>query len=267
MKKENIIIIILSAIVLIQAIIIFVFLRPQPKARPHIKKPPVAFKQEKIKGEIAIVLDDWGYNQSNLEALRGLSKYPLTIAILPNLPYSSFIAREARAMKFETILHLPLEPYGNYKLENNTIVTSMSKKQIRNIIENSLKNVGEVKGVNNHMGSKATASKQTMAVVLGVLKEKGLYFLDSLVSDKSVCQKQAKEAGVAFAKRNVFLDNQNNAVYVRNQIYKLKAKARVSGYAIGIGHDRANTIVLLEEELPKMEREGFKLVFVSQIAK
>jgi hypothetical protein len=160
-----------------------------------------------------------------------------------------------------------MEPKEKYNLEKNTILTSMSKEQVANAISQDLASLVYAKGVSNHMGSMATSDIKTMEIVLRELKRRGLYFLDSYVVTQSICQELALNIGVRFAKRDVFLDNSNDPKYIREQIKKLTAKARLRGYAIGIGHDRRNTLQVLKEVLPELEREGYKFVFVSELAR
>src|SRR3546814_1274726 len=62
-------------------------------------------------------------------------------------------------------------------------------------------------GINNHMGSRLTASPEGMAQVMDVLKGRGLLFLDSLTAGNSVAGQQAARSGVPSAVRDVFLDN------------------------------------------------------------
>ncbi|MDO8488789.1 MAG: divergent polysaccharide deacetylase family protein, partial [Candidatus Omnitrophota bacterium] len=104
-------------------------------------------------------------------------------------------------------------------------------------------------------------------IVMAESKKRNLYFLDSFVTAKSVCREIANKMKVKFAKRDVFLDNQDNPVYIKQQLMKLKNLARKSGVAIAIGHDRKNTLKVLKEMLPVIESEGYKFVFVSEIAK
>jgi polysaccharide deacetylase 2 family uncharacterized protein YibQ len=40
--------------------------------------------------------------------------------------------------------------------------------------------------------------------------------------------------------------------------------ARQHGFAIGIGHPYPETLTLLEDELPKLGKEGFELVSISR---
>ena len=118
---------ILSLVIIIQGIFIIVLSRPG-----KVPKVPVV-----IKGKIAIVIDDWGYNLNNLSLLEEI-KYPLTASVLPNLNYSKAVAEKLHKLGLEVILHLPLEPHEKFRLEHNTIMTSMDEPIIINIISQDL---------------------------------------------------------------------------------------------------------------------------------
>jgi len=117
------------------------------------------------------------------------------------------------------------------------------------------------------MGSKATADPRLMRVVLETLKKRRLYFLDSYVISSSVAEGLARILKIKFAKRDIFLDNSASPEYIRQQLERLKEEAQEKGVAIGIGHARPNTLAVLAKELPKLKKEGYKLVFVSEILK
>jgi hypothetical protein len=256
LQKYRIAVFILSVVVFIQAGVIVHFW--QVKYRKAAK--PAVFQ-----GTIAICLDDWGYNVNN-EGLLEQIKYPLTLSILPNLPYSKRIAQAAgKTGQREVILHLPMEPLEKYRLEKNTILTSMDESQISDIIDADLASLDNVRGVSNHMGSRATADVYTMGIIFKKLKQKGLYFLDSVVSSGSVAQSLAHQMRLGFAKRDVFLDNKSDPGYIKAQLYRLKTKARTLGSAIGIGHDHTITLEVLKEVMPQLYAEGYRFVLVSEL--
>jgi len=261
MKKDQgykIAILILSVIVAVESILLTYLWISRPKK--IIKIPTIP------KGKIAIVIDDWGYNLDNLYLLDQI-KYPFTASLLPRLDYSKAVALELHKRGFQIILHLPMEPHEKYRLEKNTILTSMGEQEIINIIGQDLADIHYAIGVSNHMGSKATEDLRTMSIVLNELKKRNLFFLDSLVSPKTICSNLADKLHVGFAKRDIFLDNKEEVEYIKGQIYKLKRKAQVYGHAVGIGHDRKITLEVLKETMPELEREGYKLVFVSELVK
>ncbi|OGX15878.1 MAG: hypothetical protein A2166_01910 [Omnitrophica WOR_2 bacterium RBG_13_41_10] len=260
-RQYQVIIAILTFLVLLESIFILSLLRPKAK-----KIPPVSLAPVIIKGKIAIVIDDWGYNLHNLSAVERI-KYPITASILPNINYSKRAAQELHQKGLEIILHLPMEPHEKYRLEENTIMTSMDETTIRGILEKDLADISYAKGVSNHMGSFATEDPRTVEIIFKELKKRKLYFLDSVVSSYSVASSLAKKLGVAFIQRSVFLDNEDDPVYIRSQIYKLKTKAKLHGSAVGIGHDRKVTLEVLNTVMPELEKEGYRFVFVSDLVK
>lgn len=224
---------------------------------PFYKKPQV------WKGKIAIVIDDWGYHLNNLETAINI-KHPLTCAVLPNLKNSSLVAKKLKNSGFEIILHLPMEPKEKFKLEVNTITSDMNASQVSSILNDALLSVIYAKGVSNHMGSAITENNKIMEIILTQVKKHKLYFLDSYVTAGSVCGELARNIGVKFAKRDVFLDNQNAPEYIKAQLIKLKNLAAKEGAAVGIGHDRKNTLIVLKEMIPQLVKEGYKFVYVSE---
>lgn len=243
----------ICALVIIAGLLV---IHTRPK---KITKMPIT-----IKGKIAIVIDDWGYNLNNLHLVEQI-KYPLTCSVLPNLNYSSFISEELHKKGLQIILHLPMEPHEKFRLEKDTIMTSMDEPAIGSVISKALESIPNAIGVSNHMGSKATQDARLMEIIFKELKKRRLYFLDSFVSADSICADTAKRMRLGFAKRDIFLDNKEEPAYIKNQIDKLKARAKVYGQAIGIGHDRKITLEVLNEIMPKIKQEGYKFVFVSEL--
>ena len=187
------------------------------------KAPPV--QTLRVKWKISIVIDDWGYTLKTMPIMDNM-KYPLTAAVLPNLPFSSRVAKELYERGFEVILHLPMEPKEKYALEKNTILISMGEETIKKIIAGALSSIGFAKGVSNHQGSRATEDHRTMEIVFRELKKRGLYYLDSFVSRNSACIDLAHKMHLPIARRDIFLDNLDDPVYIKLQINKLKTKTK-----------------------------------------
>jgi len=269
--KFNIFIYILAGFIVFQTVSIgFLFVK-NLKLRKEISVKKIqaspARQKVKITAKAAIVLDDWGYNKKNLLALLGIKK-PVTISVLPNLPYSKTIAETAHENLIEVILHLPLEAYDKTKRpEKDTICVGMSSKEVLLRLEKGINSVPYAGGVSNHTGSKATENYELMKIILNSLKKKNLFFLDSLVTNNSVCEKAARDTGVRFAKRSVFLDNQNNLQYITNQLRQVIAEAKLNKTAVGIGHDRPLTIKVINQMLREFQREGVELIYLSEVVR
>lgn len=217
-------------------------------------------------GKVAIVLDDWGYSRRRVPDVLQLNR-PVTLAVLPHRPYSRAVAEAVQGSLCEVILHLPMEPYDAASpREPKVLTTGMPQAAVRRLLEDALATVPYSRGVSNHQGSKATENAALMASLLTELHQRQLLFLDSLVTDRSVCPKVAREIQIPFAQRSVFLDNEATPQAVRQQILELAEVALRTGRAIGIGHDRRVTIEALREMMPQLERQGIEFVRLSELA-
>ena len=237
--------------------------KPVPQAKPA---RPVRVPVKEAQGRIAIVIDDVGYSAGSSRVIGDL-RYPVTVSVLPHLQFSTQAAGELEEKNVQVILHMPMEPLNEKNVEKSTILTSMDDQAIRTMLDSALASIGNAKGISNHQGSKATEDARTMSVIFSELKKKNLFFLDSFVTPRSICRKEAAAAGLRFAQRDVFLDNELDPARIRAQLAVLMRKARQNGSAIGIGHDRKATLEVLKEEMPKMAEEGVTFVFLSELVK
>ncbi len=216
---------------------------------------------------VAIVIDDFGYNTNNLKAFFEIRE-PLTFSILPNLRHSRDVAMAAKEHGCEVILHMPMASQRkDVKEEPDTLTPGDSKATVDSRLAKAIESVPGAVGVSNHMGSSATEDKVLMSEVLTYLKKKGLYFFDSLTSEKSVCRETAESAGIRFAKRDIFLDNSNDVDAIGIELADLEKLARKRGRAIAICHDRKNTAIALAKTMPQMARDGIKFIYLSEMEK
>lgn len=233
------------------------------------KKAPAAASKVRAKraARIAIVMDDFGYNMNNIDALFAIGE-PVTLSVLPNLRRSRDVAESARRHGYEVILHLPLEASRNdVREEDGTLKSGSSGKMVVGQLDKDINSVPGLVGVSNHMGSKATEDRILMSEIFTYLKKKDLYFFDSLTSEKSVCAEVAGETGVRFAKRDMFLDNSNNVEAIQGELQKLKALAIRRGRAIAICHDRKNTLAALAKSMPDIAKDGVEFVYLSELVR
>lgn len=218
------------------------------------------------KPKIAIIIDDWGYNNKNFEYLSGI-KQPFTVAVLPGHKYSEEVCIKASKNKKEILLHLPMQPKKNMPVEKNTIKKNMSENEIIYVLNKALSETKYVTGINNHEGSAVTEDKRIMGILIKFLKEKGMFFVDSKTSDNTVGFSLAFKNNVPAAIRDVFLDNKKEKNYILEQMNLLKKIAKKKGYAIGIGHCNSVTLKTIADEIDNIEKQNFEFVYVSEILK
>jgi polysaccharide deacetylase 2 family uncharacterized protein YibQ len=117
------------------------------------------------------------------------------------------------------------------------------------------------------MGSHFTEERDRMRVVLGLLKEKGAFFIDSRTTPRSQGYDLARSMGLETATRDVFLDNVQETAAIRKQLELLAATARKRGSAIGICHPHKTTLQVLAVALPELQRQGITFVQASALVR
>ncbi len=212
---------------------------------------------------ISIVIDDVGLNSKRVEQLLALPT-PLTLAYLPyadNLQKHSDMSREAG---HEVMLHLPMEPTsGTTDPGPDALLQKMDLSEIRTRTQKNLDRFSGYVGVNNHMGSKFTAYNDGMAVVMDELASRGLLFLDSRTTSKSVGYQLARMRGMPAGNRDVFIDNEINVQKIIAQLQKAEKLAHKNGISIAIGHPYPETIEALSKWMPQATERGVQFVPVS----
>ena len=210
---------------------------------------------------LAVVIDDMG---RNLELERQFLDLPLEItpALLPHLRHTGEVAALAMARGREFLLHLPMQPRG-YPRQNpgeGAILEGMGEDQVRAGVRALLRAVPGASGANNHMGSRLTELREPMTWILKELRAEGLYFLDSLTSGESVGAEVARELGLGWARRDVFLDNVREVAAVGKQLDRAATLAREKGVAVAIGHPHRATLEALIQWAPRLRAAGVQVV-------
>lgn len=219
-----------------------------------------SFKRQKI----AFIIDDIGYDLSSLDELLKINA-PITFSILPHTPCAIAAAEQLHRAGKEILLHLPMEPY-DYPAKDpgiGALFLWMNEKEIKNQIKKDIEAVPYISGANNHMGSRFMENEYKLGIVLNQLNEEGLFFVDSLTTKHSKGKKLAKEIGLRFASRDIFVDNnQDFTTVLQNFINPLKKRNRWQTLII-ICHPYPCTISALKDAVPKIKAEGINIVPVS----
>lgn len=239
---------------------------PAPHGTPawqqHARPAPAADGRPRI----VIVIDDMGLDRKRSDKVQALPG-PLTLAWLPyahDLPQQT---ARARAAGHELIVHMPMEPSGTADPGPDALLTRLGEAELRRRLALHLSAFDGFVGINNHMGSRFTADRRGMAVVLSELASRGLLFLDSRTTADSAAAPLAAHYHVPMLARDVFLDHQQSPKAVAAALAQVEAIARRKGSAIAIGHPHDVTSAALAAWLPTLEAKGFQLVPLTALIK
>ncbi len=223
---------------------------------------------ERKAGKIAIIIDDFGYyDNSTTSQFLGLG-YDITLSIIPGQKHSNKMVELAKAQQKAYMIHLPMEAEEE-KVEQGefTIMTSLSDTAIAERVQKAINAIPGAVAINNHMGSRATADARVMQIVLKKVKDNQKIFVDSRTTDRSQVSKIASRDRVRYAVNNGFLERKRgeDKDYIRGKLAAIAKIAQKRGAAIAIGHPYEETFTVLKEELPKLEKQGFKIVPITEL--
>ena len=189
---------------------------------------------------LAIVIDDLG-RYKNTKKLIAYDT-PLTLSFLPYAPSLKKQIQAAKDNGHEVMTHMPMEPFSKKPSERFMI---KQKHSAAKILKNLKAAVDAFEhnhvGVNNHMGSRITSDAKAMKIILEEVKSRGLFFLDSKTTPKTVVEAVAKTVDIPYIGRDVFLDDEHDT---KSPLYRLRQAVRLAkkrGSAVVIGHPFTKT--------------------------
>jgi polysaccharide deacetylase 2 family uncharacterized protein YibQ len=215
-----------------------------------------------------VVIDGFGTRQDLYEQAASLDR-PLTIAVLPDLPLSERIGRDAARAGFEVLVQVPLEPYRYPEMDPGpgAALLSMNRDEVIALASRHLAAMPAAVGVIGHMGSRFTEDREHMRALLEPVRARGLIFVDAMVSNLSVAGDSAQALGIRSVRRQVRVDAAAGEGAARRHIEEAGRVAERRGEAVVLVGGHPLTIRLLKEYIPRWEERGIRLVPVSGLAR
>ncbi|MFC1746891.1 divergent polysaccharide deacetylase family protein [Candidatus Neomarinimicrobiota bacterium] len=221
-----------------------------------------------IKGRIGLIIDDFGYGRNATTAEFMTLEPKLTFSVIPGQRFSAMLALEAFQAGHEIMIHMPMEPedYNGRDDADFILLYGMHPDSARARVIRAFQAIPQAIGMNNHEGSLASLDTVLLEAVANELLIRGKYFIDSYTTPNTRGLEIMQRVGVLATGRNIFIDNEDDPEYIRSQLQELAQIADREGVAIGIGHVGAShqqTLEVLRQEIPRLQREGFEFVPIS----
>lgn len=216
---------------------------------------------------IALIIDDMGPAKLS-EKFIALDDVPLTLSFLPYAVGLKTQTQLAHDKGHEIMLHMPMQPFADKPREKYMIMGHDSAETAQKKLDAALAQFPKalVRGVNNHMGSLVTSKAEVINAVLMDIKKRGLFFVDSKTTPRSVAEDVAYGEGIPAIGRDVFLDDVNDKKDAAYRLSKTFEKAKGKGYAVVIGHPLKKTYAAIERFITNRPA-NLEFVNISQIIK
>ncbi|MGB5985043.1 MAG: divergent polysaccharide deacetylase family protein [Desulfobacterales bacterium] len=226
---------------------------------------PASGSRSPVQPGIALIIDDIGYSYRRADLFLSLN-LPLTFSVLPQLPKSGNLARTIQEQGHEIMLHQPMEPV-NRRLDPGpgALFVEDSADRIVDTMEANIDALTLAAGVNNHMGSRFTACSGKIEPALEVIKAHGLYFVDSVTSQRSVAHRTARQMGLSAGYNRYFIDPVIRESFIYSRLVQLETAALSKGQVIGIGHPHPSTARALARFARSPATVGPRWAYVSEI--
>ncbi len=214
--------------------------------------------------KLAIIIDDIGYNYANgLRAVKLNGAY--TLSILPLTPHAEKLAKLGHEHNKELMLHNPMSNTKNLALGPGALTEDMTRQAFLQVLRANLIQLPNIRGLNNHMGSRLTQNAKAMGWLMQELDQDELFFIDSKTTTESVAWSVANLYRIPAGKRDVFLDHDRAKEHILKQLKRALALAAEQGSAIAIGHPYPETMDILTSSEKLFAAANVSLVSVSEL--
>jgi len=168
----------------------------------------------------------------------------------------------------EVLLDLPMEPMS-YPADDpgpHTLLISLNPTDNIARLEWVLGRFAGYVGVLSHMGSRFTATPDALRPVLDAVKDRGLMFVDSRSSSKSLAGNIASQIELPRAVNDRFLDHEPTRAAIDQAFAEIESIARAQGVALAVARPFPVTLERLEVWIPALEERGIEIVPVTAVA-
>ncbi len=235
---------------------------PPGTTQPSAKALPAGVPAPRL----AIVVDDNGYDtKRDAEWLKFPEK--ITLAVIPFGPSSRRLAKAAHERGFGVLISIPMEPVSpvSDRTDGFRLRRGMGREEMDALLDRMVEENSWATGVSNHMGSAFTADPESMGVFAALLKSRGLFFLDSMTTTRSVAVQAARKAGIPVARRDIFFDTDKQPEEMRIQWKRALSIAKKEGKAVLVCHGRQESLRAILDLVPDLEAEGVRAVTLDEL--
>lgn len=204
---------------------------------------------------------NWRHTQSAIEELPP----EVTLSFAPTARNLQGWIDQARAAGHEVLLEVPMEPYefGRERPHPQTLYGGHSESQLTSNLNYLMSRATGYFGVINYQGSKFATEAEATAQLAGLLKARGIAFVEDGSLSRSTFPDAASETGLRFRTANTPIDARPDGEDIETKLLELEALAMEDGSALGTGFAYPITIDILKAWTARLDEKGIALAPVS----
>ena len=209
---------------------------------------------------VALIVGGLGLNAVTTRAAIERLPPEVTLSFVPYAEGLQTWIDLARAQGHEVMLEMPMEPTGYPDNDPGpyTLLASGSPADLQSKMNWLLGRATGYFGVTNYMGDRFAASDAGMNAFLGILRQRGVAFLD----DGSMSR---RPGAWARASANRVIDEQQTPAAIVGQLNALEALAKGRGQAMGTGFSYPVTVEAVARWTAELDARGLQLAPASSM--
>lgn len=206
------------------------------------------------KPRVALIVGGLGLNAVTTRAAIERLPAEVTLSFVPYAEGLQGWIDLARAQGHEVMLEVPMEPTGYPANDPGpyTLLSSANADEVTAKMNWVLGRATGYFGVTNYLGDRFAASDPGMTAFMGVLRQRGVAFLD----DGSMSR---RPGAWARASANRIIDEQQTPAAIVGQLNALEALAKTRGQALGTGFSYPVTVEAAARWTAGLEARGLQL--------
>ena len=225
------------------------------------------FKRADRKPRIALIVTNLGLSATYTKAALKLLPEDITLSFSHVAPRLKSWIREARQKGHEVLMDIPMEPLGFPKNDPGraTLLTSSNEVENLNRLEHVMKKAGGYVGLLGTLGTKFMLHSETFLPILKTIKQRGLIYVDSRSTSRSLGPELASSIQLPRAFNNIFIDKEPSNQKIKSKLDELEKIALKKRFAVGIAQPFPLTIEILSQWAEKLKGKQISLAPITAV--
>lgn len=210
---------------------------------------------------VSIVLGGLGINARHTQSAIEELPPEVTLSFAPTARNLQGLINQARAAGHEVLLEVPMEPYefGRERPHPQALYGSQSEAEFTRNLNFLMSRATGYFGIINYQGSKLATEPEATVRLAGLLKARGVAFVEDGSLSRSTFSAAAEETGLRFRSANTPIDARPDGEEIETKLLELEALALEDGSAVGTGFAYPITIDILKAWTVRLEEKGIML--------